>query len=432
MRESVIVDIEKLVQGGYGLARLEGRTLFVRGTVPGERVEVRLGAARGQYQEAWVQRVVRASADRVAAPCEIYGRCGGCQFQHLNYGSELHWKKQILLETLKRIGKIDKPPLTEVVPSPSEYGSRGVVRFGLLRRGNGFALGFHEEGSARLVTATDCLLLPVVLREPVRLLQTRLGSMASLGCLVHSIELRASSTFDHQMLMIVRTDAAHQRATGRLTDLAQSLPGLVGLVVLGERNEQEQRWVEGQDWIAERLDDLLFRIGDRSSMQSNWAVTQFLVQTVIDWVEPKVGLRVLELFAGIGTLGLPLAKRGSLVTMVESNPWASADARRAAKGNHIGRCRFRVAPVEQFLTTESSIDYDVILLHPPRTGLSRDCLQGLLRSNQARLLYVSCDPPTLARDLRRLLDGGYRLVRLQSFDMFPRTAHLETLVELAR
>lgn len=431
MGESVVVDIEKLVQGGYGLARLEGRTLFVRGAAPGEQVEVRLGPARGQYQEAWVQRVVRASADRVAAPCEVYGRCGGCQFQHLHYGSELHWKKEILLETLKRVGKIDGLPMPEVVPSPSEYGSRGVVRFGLLRRGNGFALGFHEEGSVRLVAATDCLLLTTVLREQVRVIQTRLGAMASLGCLVHSIELRASSTFD-QTLMIVRTDAAHQRAIGRVTDLAQDLPDLVGLVVLGERGGREQRWVEGQDWIAERLDDLLFRIGDRSFMQSNWAVTQSLVQTVIEWTEPTVGLRVLELFAGIGTLGLPLAKRGSLVTMVESNPWASADARRAAKGNHIGRCRFRVAPVEQFLTAEPSMEYDVILLDPPRTGLNRDCVQGLLRADHARLLYVSCDPPTLARDLWRLLDGGYRIVRLQSFDMFPRTAHLETLVELAR
>ena len=431
MGESVVVEIEKLVQGGYGLARLEGRTLFVRGAAPGEQVEVRVGPARGQYQKARVLRVVRGSLDRVTPPCEIYGRCGGCQFQHVSYGSELHWKKEILLETLKRVGKIEGLPMPEVVPSPSEYGNRGVVRFGLLRRGGGFALGLHEEGSARLVAVADCLLLPTVLREQVRLLQTRLSAMASLGCLVHSIELRISSTFD-QTLMIVRTDASHKRTIGCLTDLAQGLPGLVGLVVLGERSGREERWVEGQDWIAERLDDLLFRIGDRSFMQSNWAVTQSLVQTVIEWAEPKVGLRVLEFFAGIGTLGLPLAKRGSLVTMVESNPWALADARRAAKGNHVGRCRFRVAPGEQFLITEPSMEYDVILLDPPRTGLSLECVQGLLRATSARVLYVSCDPPTLARDLQRLLDGGYRIVRLHAFDMFPRTAHLETLVELQR
>jgi 23S rRNA (uracil1939-C5)-methyltransferase len=431
MRESFVVEIEKLVQGGYGLVRLDGRTLFVREVVPGERVEIRLGPARGQYQEARVQRVVRGSLDRVTPPCDIYGRCGGCQFQHLSYRIELHWKREILLETLKRVGKIDEPSISEVVPSPSEYGSRGVVRLVLLRRGSGFALGFHEGGSARLVAVTDCLLLATVLREQVRLLQTRLSAMASLGCLVHSIELRASSTFD-QTLMIIRTDAAHKRAIGRLTDLAQGMPGLAGLVVLGERDGREERWVEGQDWIAERLDDLLFRIGDRSFMQVNWAVTQFLVQTVIEWAKPTVGLRVLELFAGIGTLGLPLAKRGTLVTLVESNPWASADARRAAKGNHIGRCRFRVAPVERFLGTEQLTNYDLILLDPPRTGLSRECVQGLLRASSERILYVSCDPPTLARDLRRLIDGGYRIARLHAFDMFPRTAHLETLTELHR
>jgi 23S rRNA (uracil1939-C5)-methyltransferase len=425
------VEIEKLVQGGYGLARFDGRTLFVREAVPGEQVEVRLGRAHGQYQEARVQRVMKASPDRVAPPCEVYGRCGGCQLQHLSYESELHWKKEILLETLMRVGKLELPSMPAVTPSPSEYGSRGVVRFGLLSQGSGFALGLHQEGSAKLVAVTDCLLLPAVLRELVSLLQARLTAMTSPGCLVHSIELRTSSTFD-QTVMIVRTDAAHQRAIGRLTALAQGLPGLVGLVVLGERAGREERWVERQDWIAERLDDMLFRIGDRSFMQSNWAVTKSLVRTVIEWVEPKVGLRVLELFAGVGALGLPLAKRGALVTLVESNPWASADARRTAKGNHIGRCRFRVAPVERFLTTGEPMDYDVIVLDPPRTGLSRDCLQGLLRANAARLFYVSCDPPTLARDLRRLLDGGYRILRLQAFDMFPRTAHLETLVELQR
>lgn len=431
MGEPVVVEIEKLVQGGDGLARLDGRTLFVRGAVPGEQVEVRLGRARGQYQEAAVQRVMKASPDRVDPPCDLYGRCGGCQFQHLSYESELHWKKEILLETLIRVGKIEVSPMPAVVPSPSEYGSRGVVRFGLLRQGSGFALGLHQEGSAKLLAVTDCLLLPAVLREQVSLLQARLKSMASLGCLVHSIELRSSSTFD-QTLMIVRTDAAHQRAIGPVTELAQRLPDLVGQVVLGERGGREQRWVERQDWIAERLDDMLFRIGDRSFMQSNWAVTKSLVRTVIEWIEPNIGLRVLELFAGVGTLGLPLAKRGSLVTLVESNPWASADARRTTKGNHIGRCRFRVAPVERFLATEEPMDYDVILLDPPRTGLSWDCVQGLLRAQAARVLYVSCDPPTLARDLRRLLDGGYRIARLQAFDMFPRTAHLEALVELQR
>lgn len=343
----------------------------------------------------------------------------------------MHWKREILLETLKRVGKIDEFPIPKVMPSPLEYGSRGAVRFGLLRRGEGFALGFHQEGSARLVAVTDCLLLATVLREQVRVLQTRLGTMPSLGCLVRSIELRASSTFD-QTLMIVRTDASHKRAVARLLELAQGLPSLVGLVIFGERNGREERWIEGQDWISERSDDLLFRIGDRSFMQANWAVTQSLVQAVIDWVEPTVGLRVLELYAGIGVLGLPLARRGSLVTLVESNPWALADARRAAKGNHIGRCRFRVAAVEQFLTTEPSMEYDVVLLDPPRTGLSRDCVQGLLQANVARVLYVSCDPPTLARDLRRLIDGGYRVDRLQAFDMFPRTAHLETLTELHR
>jgi tRNA/tmRNA/rRNA uracil-C5-methylase (TrmA/RlmC/RlmD family) len=149
-------------------------------------------------------------------------------------------------------------------------------------------------------------------------------------------------------------------------------------------------------------------------------------------VAPSPGLRLLELYAGIGVLGLPLARHGALVTEVEANRWALADARHAAKTNHIGRCRFRHQKAEACLDMTESGEYDAVLMDPPRTGLSPETLRGLLAFNVPRLFYLSCDPATLARDLGKLWGGGYRVVRLQAFDMFPQTAHIETLVELAR
>ena len=151
-----------------------------------------------------------------------------------------------------------------------------------------------------------------------------------------------------------------------------------------------------------------------------------------DWVAPTAGLRVLELFAGIGTLGLPLARAGALVTEAEANAYALADARHAAKTNHVGRSRFRSLRAEAMLQATQAEEYDVVIVDPPRTGVSRECLQELLRLQVGRVLYLSCDPATLARDLSRLCDGGYRIARLQPFDMFPQTSHLETLVELVR
>jgi 23S rRNA (uracil1939-C5)-methyltransferase len=167
-------------------------------------------------------------------------------------------------------------------------------------------------------------------------------------------------------------------------------------------------------------------------MQANWPLLEMLSRMVIEWVAPSQGLRVLELYAGISVLGLPLARQGALVTEVEANRWALADARQAAKTNHIGRCRFRHQKAEECLDATEAGEYDVVLMDPPRTGLSPESLRGLLAINVPRLFYLSCDPATLARDLGKLCAGGYRVARLQAFDMFPQTAHIETLVELAR
>jgi 23S rRNA (uracil1939-C5)-methyltransferase len=190
--------------------------------------------------------------------------------------------------------------------------------------------------------------------------------------------------------------------------------------------------VDRQDWIVDRLDGLRFRITDGSFMQANWLLAERLSRTVAAWVAPSAGLRVLELYAGIGVLGLPLARRGALVTAVEANRWALADARYAAKMNHVGRCRFRHAKAEAFLASTAPGAYDVVLMNPPRVGLSEEALSGILTVNAPRLIYLSCDPATLARDLGRLCTGGYRVTRVQPFDLFPQTAHLETLVELVR
>lgn len=432
-----VVTIEKLVQGGAGLARHEGRAMFVKGAIPGETVEVAIAATKKQYQEATVVRVLEASPDRVAPTCPVYGICGGCQLQHLRYDAQVRLKRDTFLETLTRVGKVDLPNPAEipsVIPSPQEYGSRAVVRFAVVREGEGLAIGFHREGSTKVVQVTDCPVLPDSLRAVVKKISSRLATLTKPSCRLASIELRVS-TSTHEVLAIVQTDAKAKRQAEVVLSLFRGLPGLVGTVVYGAAEARGTRWTEGQEWLAERLDDMLIRISERSFLQSNWAVNKRLSEAVTQWAVPTLGLRVLELYAGIGTLGLPLAKRGALVTLVEGNPTALADARRAAEGNHIGRCRFRPVAAEAFMPTATAGEYDLVVLDPPRTGLTREVLDGVMALAAPRLLYVSCDPATLARDLARLCasgPGAYRIARLTTFDMFPQTAHLEALVELHR
>ncbi len=421
------ITIEKLVQGGRGLARQEGKVLLVRGAIPQEMVSVSLGVQRKGIQEAVISQVLKASPDRVDAPCPVYEVCGGCQLQHVRYEAQLGYKREILAETLIRVGKV-QVEVPSLMPSPNPYGYRSSVRFVVFRSKPGFALGFHEEGSHQPVSAAGCLLVPEAMRKVIAEVQERLARYGKLPVQVESLEVRRSAAFGSTLLSW-RTGPALRSQAEKLFALFQDVPDVVGQVVTAENRG---RWVAGQDWIADRLDDLLFRVTDGSFMQANWPLTETLARTLVEWIAPSSGLRVLELFAGIGVLGLPLARRGALVTEVEANRWALADARHAAKTNHIGRCRFRHLKAEECLDTTEAEEYDAVLMGPPRTGLSPESLRGILAINVPRLFYLSYDPATLARDLGKLCAGGYRLVRLQAFDMFPQTAHLETLVELAR
>ncbi len=446
------VTIEKLVQGGRGLVRQEGKVVLVRGAIPGETVSLVEGGKHKGVQEATIGKVLVASPDRVAAPCPVYEQCGGCQLQHLGYEAQLVQKRAILQETLARVGKITVDDLPPVIPSPDPYGYRSTVRFMVFRpakgrkkaqekgpgqekgqekeqgQGNGLALGFHREGSHEPVPAAGCLLASEPMRQAAALIDERLTKGLRLSLHLESVEIRYSIS-SGSLLLIHHTGPAKPDEAQTVFGLFQDMPKLVGQVLVAQNGK---RWVQGQDWIEDRLDEVTFRISDRSFMQTNWRLAEVLSKTMARWVGALEGVRVLELYAGIGMLGLPLARAGALVTEVEANEAALGDCRHAAKVNHIGRCRFRPLTAEAMLTEVHPGEYDLILMDPPRTGLSLDCVQELVRVGTGRLLYLSCDPATLARDLGRLAGGGYKVARLQAFDMFPQTAHIETLVELAR
>ncbi|WP_447977396.1 23S rRNA (uracil(1939)-C(5))-methyltransferase RlmD [Candidatus Nitrospira bockiana] len=418
--------IEKLVQGGRGLARLDGRVVLVRGAIPGETVAVALEESRKGYVEGSVVDVLSPSSERVPAPCPVYQQCGGCQMQHVAYEAQLRFKREILTETLARVGKIQLAEIPPVVPSPAPYGARSTVRFAVGRTEAGYMLGFRRQGSHALVETGGCLLVPEAIRDVAEQVHRRLGRPGMLPVSLHEVEIRRSSTTSSLLLSFHVGPASRAQAHALFVRFAD-LTGVVGQVVEGPEG---RRWVHGQDYLEDRLGEIVFRISHRSFMQANWALAAHLARTIREWVNPAPGLRLLELFAGIGLFGLPLARAGALVTEVEANRWALADARHTARVNHIGRCRFRHAEAERFLSEAAAGTYDLVLVDPPRTGLTDAALTGLVRVAAPRLLYLSCDPATLARDLGRLTGGGYRITRIQPFDMFPQTAHLETLVEL--
>ncbi|HEX9284617.1 MAG TPA: 23S rRNA (uracil(1939)-C(5))-methyltransferase RlmD [Nitrospirales bacterium] len=434
--KTLLVKIDKLVHGGKGLAHDGSMAIFVGGVLPGESVRVQLGPVKKGYAEGRLVEIVTPSPDRTAAPCPVYGRCGGCQLQHAGATAQLELKRAILQETLARVGGVIDVPVPPLVASPEAYGYRTRARLAVVIPPRGPAsLAYYEEGSHRPVPIAACPLLAPRLNEAVAHLNQILAGSRAMASILHEIRLGLSVTMGEVVIRYEAERCTRAQAEAWFERVRTGLDGLKGQVMIAGRGLQQKRWAEGAPMLVEQVGGLRLRCSDRSFVQANWKLNETLIETVTAWALGGKGespLRVLELYAGIGNFGLPIARAGALVTLVEGKPAALADARYNAKLNHLGRCRFRSGSAETFLASSTPGDYDLALLDPPRTGLSREVLAGLARLRPHRVLYLSCDPPTLARDLRAMREAGRRVVHLQGYDMFPQTAHVETLVELAQ
>jgi 23S rRNA (uracil1939-C5)-methyltransferase len=434
--KSVLVKIDKLVHGGKGLTHDGSLAIFVDGVLPGESVRVQLERVKKGYAEGRLLEVVTPSPHRTDAPCPVYGQCGGCQLQHASPTAQLELKRDILAETLVRLGgltDVDVPPL---MASPEVYGYRNRARLAVVTpKGKTASLAYHEEGSHRLVPIAACPLLAPRLNETVAHLNRALAGSGMMAALIQEVRLGYSVATGELVFQYEAERCTRRQAESWFERVRTGLAGLKRQVMIAGRGLQQRRWVDGETALPEQVAGLRLRCSDRSFTQANWRLNETLVETVTDWAltgQERTPLRVLELYAGIGNFGLPIARGGALVTLVEANPAALADARYNARVNHVGRCRFRQGPVEAILDASTPDEYDLVLMDPPRTGLSKEALTGLLRLRPHRLVYLSCDPPTLARDLRAMREAGYRVTRLQGFDMFPQTMHIETLVELTQ
>ena len=427
--------IEKVVAGGKGLGRVRNQVVFVQGGLPGETLLVDVGAKRQGVLHGDVLDILQPSPERISPPCPIVGQCGGCQFQHQTYEGQLAQKREMLKETFSRIGKLSDIQIPEVLPSPRTFGYRTSLRFTIFKERDQLRLGFFKQGTRTPIQAKDCLLAPDGAQDVLRRISHCFASLRRIPVFLHSLEIRWSEFSEKGLLvfraMFDRTSRAHA-----FLNLFDTLPNIVGMSVDSSESGGSTRGnpsyvIKGQDFLLERFETLTLRVGGRSFVQTNWKVFEAIGQTLIEWVGEVQGQRVLELYAGVGAFGLSFARNGALVTLVEANPFALADARKSAALSHVGRCRFRTETAETFLAGTNIGDYEVILVDPPRMGLTLRATQEICRVRSPRLFYVSCDPATLARDLSRLCSEGYRIVRVQPFDMFPQTAHIETLVELA-
>lgn len=420
------ITIEKLIYGGEGLGHHNGSTIFVPFVLPAERVSAEPVEQKKKFIRARVERVLDPSPERVAPRCPHFGVCGGCDYQHAPYESQLRYKAAILRETLGRIGRIEWPgEITEHASPPWGYRNRAQWKVRSIENGAGpekLAIGYFRAGSTALCDVEDCQILsPLLLRT---LLALR-GALAAGALPPELREIEAFAGANDSKLLLTATFARFPKKAEEVAkSFRQIAPEIESLLFHDPGRDRME--LDGPGFLDYQSDETTYRVGHFSFFQVNRFLSDDLAREV---TENEEGQLALDLFAGVGLFSIPLAKKFSHVLAVESNPAASRDLESNARTS--GGIEIRTADVAQFLARYKGKP-DLIVLDPPRSGLAPGDTKQLLRISSERITYVSCEPPTLARDLAALAGGGYEITAIHLFDLFPQTFHMEAVVRLRR
>ncbi|RDB43239.1 TRAM domain-containing protein [Halomonas sp. DQ26W] len=421
------ITVQRLAHDGRGVARsASGKTLFIEGALPGERLEVAVHRSRKRFDEAHVRELLEASPQRVEPPCPHYAQCGGCDLQHLAVTSQREHKQAVLVDLLAREGITLQTPPTLLAGTATGYRRR--ARLGVKVDAEGRVhLGFRVHHASRLVDVERCVVLVPSLEAllaPLRELLAQLEAPRQVG----HLELLSA---DDVTVVVVRQ--LRDNRADRLRWQAFSCEQGVSVGRLTGRDTPAFEWLGDTPDLLYRLPgvggDLELRFGPGDFLQINEAVNAQLVATTREWLAPMNGERVLDLFAGVGNFSLPLATDGAHVTAVEGS---SAMVERLIDNARINALsvesrRVDLGQEDMVAGLLESIEPDAVVLDPPRDGASSVC-RALVERPVARLVYVACDPATLARDAARLVHGGYRLTRAAVADMFVHTSHLESIL----
>lgn len=420
--ETSILDVESVAVGGDGVAREEsGRVVFVPRTAPGDRVEVRLREERASWARGEAVRLVEPGPGRREAPCPYYPGCGGCQLQHLTREAQLDAKRRIVRDALVRIGGLS--PEVEPVRDPGpRFGYRNRVTLTLRRSDDGVRAGYHRHDDAsRLVDVERCPLAEPPLNEAWTQLRESWGAEARHLPAGDELRITLRCALDGTTGLLVK--GGDPEDPGRPDRITAALDGLSGYLWIPEGGER--RLLAGESMLEDRWEGRRIRSDLGSFLQVNRRVAAAMERHLDALVGDPSGLRILDLYAGVGLRAMRWAERGARVEPCESDARAVEAGRRAAgEGADV---TFHHATVEEALP--GLLPADEVVVNPPRTGLSEEVTDVLRGTRPGRLTYVSCDPATLARDLKRLGDG-WRLRPVQPFDVFPQTAHVEAVVRL--
>jgi len=428
----------RLISDGSGVGYLNGIATFVLGLLPGETGEVEVYEAKKKWQRARLLKIIKRSPERIDAPCSVFERCGGCQLQHTTYEETLQWKQHWVEDALSRIGKLNvevNPTIGMSISSlrtASPFSERDLTPWryrnkARLHREPSGELGYYKEKSKSLVHFRDCLLLSERMNSWIRLTQEFLTEGFEE---IHTLTFRENTKGEG--LLLLEGPPTKVLSAEDNPEFFEALYKEGLRSVWGTDSEGSLALVWGDEVFSQTILDMTFEVSPLSFLQVNPLQTDVLYAHVLAVAALTGEETVWDLYSGIGTLALALSQNAKKVTGIEENPYAVEDAiQNAINNNAIGHVEFLLGRVESRMMKIEEVP-DVVVVDPPRTGMHPAVVKRLLELKPERIIYVSCDPGTLARDLGVLSQGGYRVDSVQPVDMFPWTGHVESIVRLDR
>ena len=437
------VSICDLSHDGLGIARIEGFLVFVKDALPGERVVARITNVKKNYGHADAIDKINRAAARITPLCSVFEECGGCQIQHLDYPSQLEFKKNIVIRNMQKFAKIENPPVLDVIGpnDPWRYRNKTQVPFGINANGE-IVAGFYKSRSHEIIDLSCCHVQTRVADEIIAAVKKcacefglpPYNESQNEGVLRHVVIRIGFKTDQIMVIFVTKTPyLPHkkllcQHLTSQfpnIKSIAHNVNPHVTNVIFGD----ETNTICGEDYIADSLDGLDFLISPRSFYQVNPVQAEVMYKLVVDYANINADDIVFDAYCGIGTITLFLARTGAMVYGVEIVPDAISDARKNARINGFDNVNSEIGASEVVIgrLISEGIKPDVIVVDPPRKGCAIALLEAIVGAKPERVVYVSCDCATLARDVKILEEGGYKLRIVQPIDMFPQTSHVETV-----
>ena len=415
------IEIERLAFGGAGIAKKDGKVFFVIGGLPKDTLEINIIKDKGSYAEAVIANIIEPSPDRIEPNCPVFKLCGGCQLQNLTYPAQLREKEHILKETMSRIGGMHDAPLEPIVSSPKEFGFRNKVTLSAWFYKGQWHLGYNQKGSTRKVPIESCPISEEIVDKTITKISDVLSSLGDPHFPLDKIHISSNGVKSQITLVPV-----HNRKGDTLKTLHRHLK---------RHEETENVSIAGIGETGFEFSILgnKFITTPSAFTQVNSSINELMINTVLEWAELNENTTVLDLYSGIGNFSIPLARASKEVLGVEISKNSVKLANKNAELNSVKNIVFQNASSEDAITilNDQEEKFDLVVLDPPREG-AKEIIDGLVKLDPEKIIYVSCDPATLARDLKKLDVLGYKVVKIRPFDMFPQTFHIESITMLSK